>query len=145
MFCDSFTTLLKCFSFLSAGTSTAKSKENAVLKDGSLAVLARVVGAEQLNGLMLAMYLNIPNTSIVNLINDQSPNSGLIDASDKVMIETTQKLLLYWKQIRSHSKDKDKLRELKTALEKLGKEEIRKVVEDKAADNVELTADAFSD
>jgi len=37
------------------------------------------------------------------------------------------------------------LRELKTALEKLGKEEIRKVVEDKAADNVELTADAFSD
>ena len=131
--------------FFAAGTTTGKSKENAVLKEGSMAVLARVLGVKQQKGLMLAMYLNIPTTSIVNLINEQSPECGLIDANDKVMIETTQKLLLYWRQIRSNSKDKDKLKELKTALEKLGEEDIRKVVEDKAADNVELTADAFSE
>ncbi|VDI41713.1 uncharacterized protein [Mytilus edulis] len=130
---------------IDAGTATGKSKENAVLKDGSLAVLARVVGVKQLKGLMLAMYLNIPNTSIINLINEQCPETGLSDANDKVMIETTQKCLLYWKQIRSNSKDKDKLKELKTALEKLGEEDIRKVIEDKAADNLELTADAFSE
>lgn len=128
-----------------AGTSTTKSKENAVLKDGSLAVLARVIGTEKLHGLMLAMYLNIPNTAIVHMINEQSPTCGLINANEKVMIEITQKLLLHWKRIRSNSKDKEKIRELKTALEKLGKEEVRKVIEDKAADNVELTADAFAE
>lgn len=91
------------------------------------------------------MYLNIPITSLVNLINEQSEEKGLKDASEKVMIEATQKFLLFWKQMRCNSKDKDKLKELKIALETLGEEDIKKVVEEKAADNVELTADAFAD
>lgn len=124
-------------------STTGKAKEAAVLTDGSLAILAREVGAEKVNGLVLCMYLNIPNTAIVNATIERSCN-GLLDASDSVIIETTLNLLLSWKHLRAMSKDKDKVKDLERALKEMGKPEFADVINDKHANNVELTSDAFS-
>lgn len=118
-------------------------KESAVLTDGSLAILAREISVEKLNGLVLCMYLNIPNTAIVNAANEATPR-GLIDASDTDKIEATQKLLLNWKRLRSGSKDKEKVRDLERALREMGKSEIAEVINDKHANNIELTQDFFT-
>ncbi|KAL3858152.1 hypothetical protein ACJMK2_012759 [Sinanodonta woodiana] len=126
-----------------ASTTTSKNKESAVLTDGSLAVLAREVGAEKLNGLILSMYLNIPNTTIVKIANEAS-DMGLINASDNMRVETTQRLLLHWKRLRVNSKDKEKVKDLERALKEIGRGDIADVITDKHANHAELTADAFN-
>ncbi|KAK3581911.1 hypothetical protein CHS0354_005518 [Potamilus streckersoni] len=126
-----------------ASTTKSKNKESAVLTDGSLAVLAREVGAEKLNGLILSMYLNIPNTTIVKFANEAS-DVGLISASDNMRAETTQRLLLHWKRLRVNSKDKEKVKDLERALKEIGRGDIAEVIIDKHANHAELTADAFS-
>lgn len=89
------------------------------------------------------MYLNIPNTTIVNAANEAA-YCGLIDATDTDKIETTQKLLLNWKRSRQGSKEKDKVRDLERALREMGKTEFADVINDKHANNVELTSEAFA-
>ncbi|XP_052220048.1 uncharacterized protein LOC127837161 isoform X2 [Dreissena polymorpha] len=123
--------------------ASKKPKESAVLSDGSLAILAREISLDKLNGLVLCMYLNIPNTTIVQASNDATPR-GLIDATDTAKIETTQKLLLLWKQLRVGKKEKDNVKELETALREMGKAEIADIIHDKDANNVELSSEALS-
>ena len=130
-------------SYISASTATTKAKESAVLTEGSLAVLAREIGGEKVNGLVLCMYLNIPTTTIVNATNSAS-EFGLRYANDTTKIETTQKLLLTWKSLRVGSKEKEKVKDLERALREMGKPDMADVINDKHANHTELTSDAFA-
>jgi len=89
------------------------------------------------------MYLNIPNTTIVEAANDATPK-GLIDASDVIKTEATQKLLLNWKRLKPNTKDKDKVKDLERALREMGKPEFADVINDKHANNLELCAEFFT-
>ena len=124
-------------------STVVKPKEAAVLTDGSLAILAREISVEKLNGLVMCMYLNIPNTTIVEAANDATPK-GLIDASDVIKTEATQKLLLNWKRLKPNTKDKDKVKDLERALREMGKPEFADVINDKHANNLELCAEFFT-
>ena len=121
----------------------AKVKESAVLTEGSLAVLARDVAIEKENGLIMAMFLNIPNTDIVNAANGAS-DVGLRNAADNLKIEVTLKLLLQWKRYRCGVKEKDKVRDLERALREIGFPEKADVINERHSSQQELTADAFS-
>lgn len=89
------------------------------------------------------MYLNIPTTTIVNATNEASA-TGLLDVNDTLIIEATQRLLLTWKELRAGSKDKDKVKDLERALKEMGKSDFADVINDKHANNIELTSEAFS-
>lgn len=91
----------------------------------------------------MCMYLNIPNTAIVNAANEATYR-GLIDPTDTDKIEATQKLLLNWKRSRAGSKEKDKVKDLERALREMGKPEFADVINDKHANNIELTSEAFA-
>ncbi|XP_060586837.1 uncharacterized protein LOC132742430 isoform X2 [Ruditapes philippinarum] len=124
------------------GSTAGKGKESMVLTDGSLAILAREIGGAGVSGLVLCMYLNIPNTTIVNATNEAS-ECGLLGVSDVLVIEATQRLLLQWKTLRAGSKDKDKVKDLERALKEMGKPEFADVINDKHANNLELTSEFF--
>lgn len=131
----------------SSSTSALK-KEAAVLKDTSLAVLSRELGAlDKHSGLMLGMYLNVPNTTIVNIANAAS-DDGYSDVSDRTRIDTTQKILLTWKDswkdMRPKIKEREKVKELARAVTEMGKSEMASVITEKHGENAELTADAFT-
>ncbi|XP_033746073.1 uncharacterized protein LOC117331460 isoform X1 [Pecten maximus] len=123
--------------------TATKSKESAVLKDSSLAILAKEIGQDDLNGLVLTMCLNVPNTDIVNIANSAS-ECGLLNANESLRSETTRKCLLHWKSMRSGAKEREKVKELDRALKELGKAEIADIVSERHANNAELTPDAFS-
>lgn len=74
---------LKCtFTFAASSTSALK-KDAAVLKDTSFAVHSRELGAlEKHSGLMLRMYLSVPNTTIVNIANAAS-DDGYSNVGDR--------------------------------------------------------------
>ncbi|XP_045173307.1 uncharacterized protein LOC123534903 isoform X2 [Mercenaria mercenaria] len=124
------------------GSTAGKGKESMVLTEGSLAILSREIGAAKVDGLVLCMYLNIPTTTIVNATNEGS-ETGLLGASDTLIIEATQRLLLTWKALRAGSKDKDKVKDLERALKEMGKPEFADVINDKHANNVELASEFF--
>lgn len=136
------------FLFLfSASSSGALKKEASVLKDTSLAVLSRELGAlDKYSGLMLGMYLNVPTTTIVNIANAAS-DDGYDDVSDRTRIDTTQKILITWKDswkdMRPKIKEREKVKELARAVTEMGKSEMAAVITDKHGENAELTADAF--
>ena len=113
-----------------------------VLTDGSLAILAREIGGIGVSGLVLCMYLNIPNTTIVNATNEAS-ECGLLGVNEVLVIEATQRLLLEWKNLRAGSKDKDKVKDLERALKEMGKPEFAEVINDKHSNNVELASEFF--
>lgn len=94
------------------------------------------------NGLMLAMYLNIPNTKIVNACNDIS-ETGLRDAEAADYVKVTDNLLRYWKLKRATVRDRRKVDELESALRAVGKNELADVLADRHQMNMEITADAF--
>ncbi|XP_060067551.1 uncharacterized protein LOC132547767 [Ylistrum balloti] len=123
--------------------TTTKSKESAVLKDSSLAILAKEIGQDDLNGLVLTMYLNVPNTDIVNIANGAS-ECGLLNANESLRTETTRKCLMHWKNMRAGAKEREKVKELDRALKELGKAEIADIVSERHSNNAELTPDAFS-
>jgi len=124
-------------------TTTSKVKESAVISDGSLSILAREIAKEKEDGLVFAMYLCIPNTTIVHACNSAS-EVGLKDASEQLKIETCQSLLLTWKGLKAGCKEREKVRELERALREMGKTEMADVINDKHANNVELTVEALA-
>uniref|UniRef100_A0A8W8LXG3 Death domain-containing protein n=1 Tax=Magallana gigas TaxID=29159 RepID=A0A8W8LXG3_MAGGI len=131
-----------------ASSTSALKKEAAVLKDTSLAVLSRELGAlDKQSGLMLGMYLNVPNTTIVNIANAAS-DDGYSDVSDRTRIDTTQKILLTWKDsrkdMRPKIKERKKVKQLARAVTEMGKSEMASVITEKHGENAELTADAFT-
>ncbi|KAL5013618.1 hypothetical protein ScPMuIL_007888 [Solemya velum] len=117
-------------------------KEAAVLSDASINALARELGPEKLNCIVLPMLLNLPTTKIVRITVEDS-EIGLKEADDTLKIETTRRCLLEWKAIRCNSKDKEKVKELERALREMGRPEVADVVVDKHSNNVEITSDAL--
>lgn len=113
-------------------TGSAK-KEAAVLCDTSLENLAKELGDR---GLVTAMYLNIPTTTLVHM---------LLAADIKQQSEQDQALnfLQQWKRMRESAKDRDKISDLERALREAGKLDAADVFADRARDNLELTADCF--
>jgi len=128
------------------GSATLKSMESAVLKDDSLAVLARHLGTEEQNGLALAMLLNIPNTTVVNIANSAS-EFGMLGADDKSKIETTKKCLLHWKSLREKNNvtGLKHIKEIGRALKNLGKSQLASLIMKHHTNNTELSSNDLSD
>ncbi|CAG5116895.1 unnamed protein product [Candidula unifasciata] len=99
-------------------------KEPEVLTDASLTVLARGIGKEQLKGLEIAMYLNIPTTAIVNIINSTTTGFLTDEGSEGDRIAVTSECLQLWKKMTRESKTRDRVRDLERALKDIGKSEL---------------------
>lgn len=110
-------------------------KEAAVLSDESLKALAGEL-AEGTTGLRVAMYLNIPTSTLVNME---------LKANEKQTLGTdrTLTMLYYWKTMRATAKEKDKVLDLERAMREAGKQEVADVILDRHRDNMELTTDCF--
>ena len=104
-----------------------------MLTAASLGVLARAV---QDKSLVLAMYLNVPTTKLVNI---------RIDGDEKNIDNENQCLtmLQLWKQMRTTDKEKDKVADLQRGLKEAGFTEIAEVVEERAKENLEVTFDSL--
>lgn len=128
-----------------ASATTGIKKESAVLTDGSLAILAREIGAEQNNNcILIAMYLNTPTIAIVNAISCNS-DQGLQGASNTIKKDVTTRLLLEWKNKKAPTvKEKEKVKQLERALKEMGKVEWADMVMERHTSNTEITADAFA-
>ena len=74
-------------------------KESAVLTDASLAALARELYTQ---GLVIAMYLNIPTTTLVNF--RLSVNERKMSEEDAFKL-----MLAHWKTMRVTAKEKEKV------------------------------------
>ena len=79
-------------------TAQAK-KESAVLTDASLAALAKELSPQ---GLVIAMLLNIPTTTLVNFRLSVHERK----TSDE---DAFKDMLAYWKNMRASAKDKEKV------------------------------------
>lgn len=124
-----------------ASTTTGVKKESAVLSDGSLDLLAREISGEPNNNfILLAMYLNTPTVAIVNAIScmsDGSPNTTKRDVAIRLLLE--------WKNKKSATvKEKEKVKQLETALRKMEKTEWADMLMEKHTSNMELTAEALA-
>ncbi|CAH1784056.1 unnamed protein product [Owenia fusiformis] len=109
-----------------------KPKEAAVLTEGSLGYLAKEIP----DPIILGMYLNIPNTRLVDYTIDPSSQANVADMSRKV--------LMFWKQMRETAKEKDKVADLDRALRSSGKHDLAETLLNKHQDGMELTPDCFA-
>ena len=111
-----------------------------MLTDGSLDLLARELSGEQnINYILLAMYLNTPTIAIVNAM------SCMQDDSNATKRDVAIRLLLEWKNKKSPTvKEKDKVRQLERALKEMGKTEWADLLMEKHTSNMELTAEALA-
>ena len=105
-----------------------------MLTPDSLAALGKNMAEK---GLVLAMYLNIPTTRLVNL---RLAGSEKNLSEDDMAIE----MLTLWKTLRATAKDKDKVADLERALKEMGKTEHAEVLMEKYQADMELTADCFT-
>ncbi|XP_071083112.1 uncharacterized protein [Haliotis cracherodii] len=117
-------------------------KDVEVLTDSSLVMLARNVGQENLNGVVLAMMLNIPTTTIVNCICDIGGDSRC-EENEKLRVSVAEKCLLFWKKMTAEVKTKDRVKYMERALREMGKNDIADVFVDRHSNNQEITQDAF--
>lgn len=83
---------------------------------------------------MLGIYLNVPNTTIVNIANAVS-DDGYSDVSDRTRIDTTQKILLTWKDswkdMHPKIKEREKVKEPACAVTEMVKSEMASVITEK--------------
>ena len=100
-----------------------------MLTANSLNALAKVL---QGKSLMIAMYLNIPTTKLVQI---------RIAADEKSSSDEEQclEMLTYWKTMRATAKEREKVHDLKRALTEAGFQEMAEVVDEKHKDHQELT------
>ena len=112
-------------------------KEAKVLSDSSLQVLAKEINDK---ALVLAMYLNIPTTTVV-LVDLESKEC---DPSTLYPCNAASSLLKRWKVMRAGAKDKDKVLDLERALRSTGKDDVADILMDKHRDNQELSQEIFA-
>ncbi|XP_046577477.1 uncharacterized protein LOC124285310 isoform X1 [Haliotis rubra] len=117
-------------------------KDVEVLTDSSLVMLARNIGPENLNGVVLAMMLNIPTTTIVNCIYAIT-DDGISEENEKLRISVAEKCLLLWKELTADVKTRDRVKYMERALREMGKNDIADVFVDRHSNNQEITQDAF--
>uniref|UniRef100_A0A0B6XYX5 Death domain-containing protein n=1 Tax=Arion vulgaris TaxID=1028688 RepID=A0A0B6XYX5_9EUPU len=118
-------------------------KESEVLTDTSLIILAKGIGKESLKGLELAMYLNIPTTRIITIINNSTTNFLTNEGSENDRIAVTSQCVLLWKKMTKDSKTKEKVHDMERALREIGKPELADLFIEHHQNNLELTNDIF--
>jgi len=108
-------------------------KEAAVLTEASLTHLAKEMAPK---AMVMAMYLNIPTTTLVHMS---------LAASCKGTAEEafSTELLLHWKKMRETAKEKDKVADMERALREMDKQELADVFMDRHQGQMELSADCF--
>lgn len=131
--------------FLSSGASRpATKKEPEVLTDKSLVLLAQGIGRQDLKGLELAMYLNIPTTTIINCIYEITDSSLTSENSENDRVAVASKCILLWKELTNESKNRDRIKNLDKALREIGKPDLADTVMERHSNNQELTNDIFA-
>ncbi|BFZ08925.1 hypothetical protein BsWGS_11964 [Bradybaena similaris] len=118
-------------------------KEPEVLTDASLTLLARGIGKEQLKGLELAMYLNIPTAAIINIINGSATRFLTDEGSEHDRMAVTSECLLLWKKMTKESKTRDRIRDLERALKEIGKAELAETFIEYHQNGQELSNNIF--
>ena len=107
-------------------------KESAVLSEASLQLLSREVGPI----LEFAMYLNYPTTRLVVTKLDN-------DARGRSAKDLAARIMLDWKKLHEHGKDKDMVRDLERALRETNNTQAAEMLQDRFANQMEITPDAF--
>jgi len=119
-------------------------KEPEVLTDSSLLLLANGIGKQELKGLELAMYLNIPTTTIVRLIGDITDSFLTNEGSENDRMAVTAKCVFLWKEMTKEKKNRERVKSLEKALRDIGKAEVADNFADRHSNNQELSNDIFA-
>jgi len=119
-------------------------KEPEVLTDCSLLLLANGIGRQDLKGVELAMYLNIPTTTIVRCIGDVTDSSLTSEGSENDRMAVAAKCVLLWKEMTKDNKSRDRVKSLEKALREIGKGDVADIFIDRHSNNQELSNDMFN-
>ena len=120
-----------------------KSKESETLTKTSLVQLARGLGKEA-GGLTFPMLLNLPTTTIINIIYNNHEDGLLNDESGNLQAAVVEKCLLLWRQQTAELKNKERMKTLEKALREMGKNEIADAVLERYQNHQEITAEIFA-
>ncbi|XP_076469635.1 uncharacterized protein LOC143299967 [Babylonia areolata] len=120
-----------------------KSKESETLSKSSLVHLARGLGKDS-DGLTLPMLLNLPTTTIINVIYDSNDDGLLKDESGTVQAAVVEKCVLMWRQHTAEQKNKDRIKTLEKALREMGKNELADGILERYQNHQEITPDIFA-
>ncbi|ELU04033.1 hypothetical protein CAPTEDRAFT_19108 [Capitella teleta] len=118
---------------MAATDASPPKKESSVLTEASLSAFVKEFEA---NAMVVAMYLNIPTTTLVNF---HLP----VHANECSEGEAFLEVMKYWKQMRASAKEREKVADLDRALRELGKADHADVITERHKENMELTADCF--
>ncbi|XP_005094163.1 uncharacterized protein LOC101849360 [Aplysia californica] len=119
-------------------------KEPEVLTDSSLLLLANGVGRQDLKGVELAMYLNIPTTTIVRCIGDVTESSLTAEGSENDRMAVAAKCVLLWKEMTKDNKTRERVKSLEKALREIGKGDVADTFMERHSNNQELSNDIFA-
>jgi len=119
-------------------------KEPEVLTDVSLLCLAHGIGIQDLKGIELGMYLNIPTTTIIKCIADVTDKSLTGEGTENERSSVTAKCVLLWKEMTKDNKNRDRVKCLEKALREMGKSEIADAFVERHGNNQELSPDIFA-
>jgi len=118
-------------------------KESETLSKASLIALARGLGKEA-GGLTFPMLLNLPTTTIINVIYANSDNGLLDDETAAAQTQVVETCVLMWRKYSADQKNKDRIKTLEKALREMGKNEIADAVMERFSNHQEITADIFA-
>jgi len=119
-------------------------KEPEVLTDVSLLCLANGIGKQDLKGIELGMYLNIPTTTIIKCIGEVTETSLTCEGSENERASVTAKCVLLWKEMSKDNKNRDRVKCLEKALREIGKGDIADTFAERHGNNQELSPDIFA-
>lgn len=128
---------------LTAVPAPTKSKESETLSRASLIHLARGLGKEA-GGLTFPMLLNLPTTTIINIIYENHEDGLINDESGNLQAAVVERCVLLWRQQTAEQKNKERMKTLEKALREMGKNEIADAVLERFGNHLEITADIFA-
>jgi len=126
-----------------ATTPAPKSKESETLCKASLIQLARGLGKEA-EGLTFPMLLNLPTTTIVNIICDSNEDGLRNDESNSLQASVVEKCILLWGQYTAEQKNKERIKTLEKAVRAMGKNELADAILERYQNHQEISADIFA-
>ena len=128
------------FSCLTVATVPTGKKEPEILKDSSLILLARHIAQEKMDYLEFGMRLNLPTTTLVNIVNNVS-GSEIVD--EKLKKAVAEKSILLWKELTKDVKTRERMKVLEQALRAMDKNDLADTLLERHSQNQELTTDCF--
>ncbi|XP_041348610.1 uncharacterized protein LOC121368108 [Gigantopelta aegis] len=115
-------------------------KEPEILQDSSLILLARHIAQDKMDYLEFGMRLNIPTTTLVNIVNSVS-NKEIVD--EKLKKTVAEKSVLLWKERTKEVKTRERIKVIEHALRAMDKNDLADTFLERHSQNQELTADCF--